>query len=205
MTWSESSSRENLVLWSDTLHWVTLSAIIGKGHDFDRGALHTSSFITLHSIRQKRIGRNSLCKSLNLLKSVAKLRRRNRISPCTFFKYSRFLYQLLMLLITICMCCIVQILYLWGWNTFLSNWPLEITIYIISSPVFCYTIQKLIGRFIPYYQDSSFLFNLPEENAEGFILSHLAELLSIASVATCQRYCDGFVFLGVLHYSRNRD
>lgn len=44
-----------------------------------------------------------------------------RISPCTLHKCSRFLYQLLMLKITICICCAVQILYLWGGNTFLWN------------------------------------------------------------------------------------
>lgn len=46
---------------------------------------------------QKRNGQNSMCKSLNLWKSVAKLRSANRTSPCNLYKCSRFLHQLLML------------------------------------------------------------------------------------------------------------
>lgn len=86
-----------------------------------KGTKHSSVTLRTDPHWQKRNGQNSTCRSLNLWKSKAKLRTAKRISPFTLYKCSRFLYQLLMLKITICICCAVQILYLWGGNTFLWN------------------------------------------------------------------------------------
>lgn len=85
VTSSDTCSLEVPVLCSDTSHLATCSnhlnlwGISGKGHDFGSGALLTLSFITSRNIRQKRNGQNIVCKSLNLWKSVARLRRENRI------------------------------------------------------------------------------------------------------------------------------